>query len=63
MGCEAGWNFSGFFAGFWGDCQEYILDNKAPGLRFDQCLQGFRDLKKAATMACTNSALCAKILQ
>jgi hypothetical protein len=46
---------------FLGACQEYILDKKAPDTRFDQCLQGFRDLKKAATMACTNSAFCAKI--
>jgi hypothetical protein len=40
-------------------CQEYILDKKTPDMRFDQCLQGFRDLKKAATMACTISAFCA----
>jgi hypothetical protein len=50
-------------AGFWGACQEYILDKKAPDTRFVQCLQGFRVMKKAATMACTNSAFCAKLLQ
>ena len=44
-----------------GFCQEYILDKQAPDTRFDQCLQGFRVIKKAPTMACTNSALCAKI--
>ena len=44
-------------------CQEYILDKKAPGTRFDQCLQGFRVIKEAPTMGCTISALCAKILQ
>src|SRR5208282_4516749 len=45
--------------GFLGACQEYILDKKAPDTLFCQCLQGFCDLKKAATMACTISAFCA----
>jgi hypothetical protein len=44
-----------------GVCQEYILDNKPPDTRFVQCLQGFRVIKKVATMACTNSAPCAKM--
>jgi hypothetical protein len=44
-------------------CQEYILDNKAHDTRFDQCLQGFRGLKKPPTMGCTNSAFYAKFLQ
>jgi hypothetical protein len=48
---------------FWGACQEYILDNKAPDTRFDQCLQGFRITKKAATMRGTISAFCAKLLK
>jgi hypothetical protein len=46
---------------FFDVCQEYILDKTAPDTRFDQCLQGFRVLKKGVTMACTNSALCAKM--
>jgi hypothetical protein len=36
-----------------------ILDNEAPDIRFDQCLQGFRVIKKAPTMRCTVSAFCA----
>ena len=40
-----------------------ILDNKAADTRFDQCLQGFRIIKKAPTMSCTISAVCAKLLQ
>jgi hypothetical protein len=48
---------------FWGACQEYIIDNKAPGARFDQCLRGFRVLKKSVMMTCTISTLCAKILK
>jgi hypothetical protein len=40
-----------------------ILDNKAPGTRFGQCLQGFRVIKKVPTMGCTISAFYAKILQ
>jgi hypothetical protein len=43
----------------WGACQEYILDREAPGTRFDQCLQGFRVGKKAATGTCGVFALCA----
>jgi hypothetical protein len=46
-------------ARFMGCCQENILDKQAPDTRFGQCLQGFRVIKKVATMACTNSALCA----
>jgi hypothetical protein len=48
---------------FLGACQEYILDKEASDTRFDQCLQGFRVLKKGVTMACTISAFCAKIIQ
>jgi hypothetical protein len=44
-------------------CQEYILDKEAADTRFDQCLQGFRVLKKVVIMTCTKSAFCAKILQ
>jgi len=49
--------------GFSRSCQEYILDKEAPDTRFDQCLQGFRVLKKVVTMTCTNSAFCANLLQ
>jgi hypothetical protein len=49
--------------GFWGICQEYILDKRAPDTRFDQCLQGFRVLKKGVIMTCTNSAFYAKIFK
>jgi hypothetical protein len=38
-------------------CQEYILDRKAAGTRFDQCLQGFRVLKIVVIMTCTKSAI------
>jgi hypothetical protein len=48
---------------FLGACQEYILDKVAPDTRFDQCLQGFRVLKKVVIMACTVSAFCAKIFK
>jgi hypothetical protein len=48
---------------FPGACQEYILDKEAADTRFDQCLQGFRVLKKVVIMTCTNSAFYAKILQ
>jgi hypothetical protein len=46
---------------FFAPCQEYILDKKAPGTRFDQCLQGFRVTKKVVIMTCTLSAFCAKM--
>jgi hypothetical protein len=49
--------------GFLASCQENILDKSARDTRFDQCLQGFRVIKKAATMACTISAFCAKIFK
>ena len=48
--------------GFLGACQEYILDNKAPGARFGQCLRGFRVLKKVVIMTCAISAFCAIML-
>jgi hypothetical protein len=48
--------------GFFGLRQQYILDKRPPDTRFDQCLQGFRVLKKAFMMTCTNSATYSKIL-
>ncbi len=44
---------------FLGAGQESILDKKAPDTPFDQCLQGFRILKKPPTMSCTILAFCA----
>jgi hypothetical protein len=44
---------------FWGGSQKNILDKKAPGALFGQCLQGFCVIKKPPTMGCTISALCA----
>ena len=44
-----------------GVCQQYILDKQEPDTRFDQCLQGFRVLKKGVTMTCTISAVYAII--
>jgi hypothetical protein len=44
-------------------CQEYMVDKKAPDTRFDQCLQGFRVLKKLPTMGCTVFPVYAKILE
>ena len=46
-------------AGFWGVCQEYILDKTAPDTRFDQCLQGFRVENLSVLRRCQNSALSA----
>jgi hypothetical protein len=40
-----------------------MLDRKVPNMRFDQCLQGFRVLKKVVIMTCTKSALYAKLAQ
>jgi hypothetical protein len=44
---------------FLAPCQEYMLDKTARDTRFDQCLQGFRVLKKVVIMTCTKSAFCA----
>ena len=42
---------------FWDACQEFILDKKTPGMRFDQCLQGFCSLKISVTMSCGDLAV------
>jgi hypothetical protein len=46
-------------ARFFGSWSRNILDKKAPGARFNQCLQGFRVIKKPPTMGCTVFVLCA----
>ena len=48
--------------GFWGVCQENIIDKWTIDTRFDQCLQGFRSLKISVTMSCGILALCAIII-